>query len=75
LLQNVIKFFKIIKRDEKIMSCNCCHICGDCGKPVRNKFIFGTLHFCISTDEKKELEHLRWQMREQMKLNKNKGGE
>ena len=54
-----------------MMNCHCCQVCPDCGKSVRNKFIFGRLHFCLSDEGKKELELARWQIREQKKLNKN----
>jgi len=37
-----------------------CHVkCGYCGKYVKDKFIFGFLHFCLAKKEIREIEDFR----------------
>lgn len=35
--------------------------CGECGKPVMHKTLFGTLHVCISPDQHEAIQAMRAQ--------------
>lgn len=37
------------------------HTCSDCGKWVKDKLFFGTLHVCVSEEERAVLEKIRQQ--------------
>ena len=39
--------------------------CQDCGKWVKDKFIFGLAHFCLSPDERAQREMLLHSLRAQ----------
>lgn len=59
----MIKFRKYIDEDNNPKF----QICPDCEKTVRNKFIFGNLHFCLSEEEILELKIIRWKMAHQIR--------
>lgn len=42
--------------------------CGYCGKWVCHKPLLGTLHFCLTDDERRRVDHIRWQIQRQKEM-------